>query len=209
MSEGFVYILTNEAMPGYVKIGFTTQTDWSIRVKQLDTTSIPVPFECYYAAKVSDCRNLERTLHFVFGDKRRRSNREFFTIEPDLAKAIIELVAIKEEPVADIDQDIAPNERAEIEAIKARSQNLTFERLNIPLGTVLTFARDPAITCVVSGPRTVTFQGQELSPSTAALQAIRAMGYNWPAVNGFKYWMLDGVRLSDLTAVNTATGILD
>jgi len=37
-----IYVLTNEAMPGLIKIGITSG-DVSERVKQLDTTSIPLP----------------------------------------------------------------------------------------------------------------------------------------------------------------------
>jgi hypothetical protein len=198
MSEGYVYLLTNVAMPGYVKIGFTAQEDWTVRLKQLDTTSTPLPFECFYVAKVPDCRKLERTLHYVFGEKRARSSREFFTTDPDLAKAIIELVAIKEEAVADVDQDIAPAQRADIEATRRRGMNVTFDQLRIKVGTVLSFTKDPTITCTVAGPSKVSFHGEELSLSQAALKAIHAMGYAWPAVNGFKYWTLDGVRLSTL-----------
>jgi hypothetical protein len=95
--EGYVYILTNAAMPGYIKIGLTQRDEVADRVRQLDNTSTPLPFEVYYAAKVPDCRKLERTLHFVFGERRARLSREFFSTDLDLAKAIIELVAIKEE----------------------------------------------------------------------------------------------------------------
>src|SRR5690242_17526452 len=115
MSGGIVYILTNEAMPGYVKIGLTQQNDVGERVRQLDNTSLPMPFECYFAAHVPDCRKVERTLHFVFGERRARRNREFFTIEPDLAKAIIELVAIDQVKLSDAEQAIDKTERREIE----------------------------------------------------------------------------------------------
>ena len=37
-----VYVLTNPAMPGFVKIGYTT--DIQARLKQLHNTSVPVPF---------------------------------------------------------------------------------------------------------------------------------------------------------------------
>ena len=56
--EGFVYVLTNQAMPGYAKIGLTRADDVNVRLKQLDTTSVPLPFECVYAAKVPDCRRV-------------------------------------------------------------------------------------------------------------------------------------------------------
>ena len=85
MSEGFVYILRNEAMPGYIKIGLTQQDDVQTRLRQLDNTSTPLPFECVYAARVPDCRRLEQTLHFVFGEKRTRLNREFFQTDPSPA----------------------------------------------------------------------------------------------------------------------------
>ena len=58
----FVYILINEAMPGYIKIG-RTSTSVEQRMKELDKTSVPLPFQCYYAARVEDDQTLERTLH--------------------------------------------------------------------------------------------------------------------------------------------------
>ena len=171
-------------------------------MRQLYTTGVPLPFDCYYAARVPDCRSLERTLHYVFGEKRVSPDREFFKTDPDLAKAIIELVAIKEEPVS---ADLAPplnEDSASDEPARQRSKALTLAGLGLEVGTELVFVRDPTVTCKVAGPRTVSFNGQELSISTAALQAIHAMGYTWPSVNGFDYWMLEGVKLSALARLS-------
>jgi T5orf172 domain len=199
MSEGYVYVLTNAAMPGYVKIGLTQQDDVADRVRQLDNTSTPLPFEVYYAAKVPDCRKLERTLHFVFGEKRARLNREFFTADPDLAKAVIELVAIKEEALSDAEQAISPEQRTEIDQTKRdRAERITLGRLGLSPGTILTFSKDPQITCEVAGPKTVHFRGTEQSLSQAALTVIREMGYNWPSARGAEYWTHAGVKLADM-----------
>jgi hypothetical protein len=204
VAEGYVYVLINEAMPGYVKIGFTQQDDLNQRLRQLDNTSTPMPFECHYAAKVPDCRKLERTLHFVFGEKRTRANREFFKTDPDLAKAIIELVAIEVEAVSDPEQAITPEQRSEIEAVRtARAQRTTLEDLGLRPGTVLTFTKDPSVTCEVVGPRTVRFRGEEMSLSQAGLRAVREMGYNWPSVRGADYWAWEGRKLSALEAVSS------
>lgn len=197
MSAGTVYVLTNAAMPGYVKIGLTQHNDVGERVRQLDNTSIPVPFECYFAAHVPDCRKLERTLHFVFGGHRSRRNREFFTIDPDLAKAIIELVAVDEVPLSDAEQSIDKAERREIDQLRKRREVRTFTSMNIPIGSTLTFIKDETITCTVSGARKVSFRGQELSPSAAALIVIHEMGYNWAAVSGMGYWAYDGIPIGD------------
>jgi hypothetical protein len=201
MSEGYVYVLTNAAMPGYVKIGLTRQDDVATRVRQLDNTSIPLPFECYFAARVPDCTKLERTLHFVFGEKRVRGNREFFTAQPDLAKAIIELVAIEDVSPTDAEQAISSEQRSAINETKARAERRSFSRLGLTPGAILTFTKDPGITCEVAGDRTVLFEGSEMSVSGAAMIVIRRMGYNWTSVPGFDYWEHDGVKLCNMAPV--------
>lgn len=195
MTEGYVYILTNAAMPGYIKIGLTQQDDVALRVKQLDNTSLPLPFECYFAARVPDCSRVERTSHFVFGEKRARGNREFFTAQPDLVKAIIELVAIEDVSPTDAEQDITPQERQEIEA---EQQRRTLGGLGLQIGTVLTFLKDPEVTCEVYDARKVFFRGEVVSLSRAALTAIHDMGFTWPTANGFEYWTYNRVKLSEL-----------
>ena len=47
MSE-IVYVLTNESMEGLVKIG-RTSTGVEQRIRELDNTSVPLPFQCFYA----------------------------------------------------------------------------------------------------------------------------------------------------------------
>ena len=42
---GIVYVLTNPAMPGIVKIG-KTHASLGSRLSQLYSTGVPVPFEC-------------------------------------------------------------------------------------------------------------------------------------------------------------------
>ena len=49
-----VYVLTNPAMPGLVKIGKTTQLEVEERMKQLYGTGVPVPFDCSFACQVKD-----------------------------------------------------------------------------------------------------------------------------------------------------------
>ena len=75
-------------------------------MRELDKTAVPLPFQCYYAARVQDFVKLERTLHTAFGDHRVRSNREFFKLDPYKAKVIIELLAIEDmTPGADSFED--------------------------------------------------------------------------------------------------------
>jgi hypothetical protein len=90
-----VYVLINEAMPRYIKVGFTT-TSIEQRLRELDTTSVPLPFECYYAAIVTNAREVEKLLHNAFLDHRIRSNREFFGISPDRVVSALRLAGGQE-----------------------------------------------------------------------------------------------------------------
>jgi hypothetical protein len=196
VAEGIVYIFVNPAMPDYIKVGLTQQDDVTIRLRQLDNTSTPLPFECRYAARVPDCQRLERTLHFVFGEKRARRNREFFTANADLVKAIIELVAIADVTPTDVQQNISMEERAAIE--ETTRPKTTLQSLGLKPGEVLTFTKDRDITCAVASSNRVRFRDKDMSISGAALIAIHEMGYRWPTVNGFEYWEHDGKTLSNL-----------
>ena len=87
-----VYILTNESMPDMIKIGITDNLER--RMKELDNTSTPLPFECYYAVEVQDAKVIEKKIHEGLDDKRVRQNREFFNTSPEQAKAILEIAEV-------------------------------------------------------------------------------------------------------------------
>jgi len=87
-----VYVLTNPAMPGLIKIGKTTQLEVDDRMKQLYSTGVPVPFDCAFACQVKDASEVEKSLHFAFGNHRVNPNREFFKIEPERVIAVLKLL---------------------------------------------------------------------------------------------------------------------
>ena len=87
-----VYILTNESMPEVIKIGVTDNLEQ--RIKQLDNTSVPLPFECYYAVEVSDAASIEKKMHQGLSENRIRQNREFFNVAPESAKSLLEIAEV-------------------------------------------------------------------------------------------------------------------
>src|SRR3989344_2453348 len=91
-----IYILTNEAMPGYVKIGKTTN-NLEQRVRDLSaSTSVPLPFTVFYACKVEDANFVEHQLHDAFDNNRANPRREFFQIAPERVVAALKLREIKD-----------------------------------------------------------------------------------------------------------------
>jgi hypothetical protein len=77
MASGFIYFLVNPAMPGLVKIGYTT-TSLEQRLAELHTTGVPEPFTIAAAFFVHDPELCEKQLHDLFTAKRKNMNREFF-----------------------------------------------------------------------------------------------------------------------------------
>ena len=194
-----VYILTNESMPDAIKIGITDNLER--RIKELDNTSTPLPFECYYAVEVENASAIEKKIHTGLDDKRIRHNREFFNATPESAKAILEIAeemggknVTPKEVIAETDQD----KQALSEAKKRRGRIDYFGILGIEKGTVLTFSKDESITCVVSENGKVIFKDKEVTLSGSALEITNEMGYDWGQVQGSGYWCYNGKTLRDL-----------
>ena len=196
MSE-IVYVLTNAAMPGLIKIGITRAGEVGDRIKQLDTTSMPLPFECFYAAEVSDAGKVEKAIHKAFGDHRVRMNREFFKLSPDRPKAIIELLCLKNvTPGAELFTE--PDDMEAVGEAKKRRAAFNFSMVGLPPGTVLHSVFDDNITCVVKMDRRVEFRGKETSLSSAALEVAHEQGLGWSQIAGPDYWKYEGKTLSEL-----------
>jgi T5orf172 domain len=192
-----VYVLTNEAMEGMVKIGRTT-TSVEQRIRELDNTSMPLPFQCFYAAEVGNSLLVEGKLHRIFSDKRIRSNREFFRADANQVREAIQLAELKDvTPKVDVVVDASDVQALQkAVATEERRSRLRFTELGISAGAVLTFAKDPQVACTVVTDGKVEFLGQTLSPSAAALQAVKKMGYQWAAVSGSDYWEFEGETLT-------------
>ena len=145
-----VYILTNEAMPEYIKIGFT-HGNVEDRIRQLDRTGVPLPFEIYYAAKVDDAEKEERWIHSVFADRRARDNREFFKMNPEYAALALKRVEIEE---VRVESSMTPEQEKEVDVVKQKRSRFKFKHFGIPIGAELTFTRDPNIVAeVVDGDK--------------------------------------------------------
>ncbi|MBY0420859.1 MAG: GIY-YIG nuclease family protein [Parvularculaceae bacterium] len=167
---GIIYVLTNPAMPGIVKLGKTTNLDPSVRMSQLYTTGVPVPFVCELAVSVDDETKAEQALQLAFGPYRINPKREFFQIEPEQAIAILKLIGTRDvtptvnaESANVIDrQDIEAGERLR----RSRRPNFDFQAMNIPVGAEIRCIRTGEV-AVVASPRKVLFRNEEMSLTQA------------------------------------------
>jgi hypothetical protein len=182
-------------MPGLVKIGRTNADSVESRIASLNSTGVPLPFECYFAAEVKDCVNLEKTLHSIFSDSRVNPKREFFKVVPEKVVLAIRIGECKDMTpgVTEIDKE----ERQALEKAKARRPRLTLQALGIKSGDILKFSRDESLIATVLDSGKVTFQDEILSLSAAALKALHSLGHKTSTVNGSDYWVFDGELLDE------------
>ncbi len=188
-----IYILINEAMPGYVKIG-KTSSSLEQRIRELSgSTSVPLPFTCFYACTVENATFVEHQLHDAFDNNRINPRREFFQISPERVVSALKLAEIENiTPKKDFvesqeDQKALDQARAEMRA------KFNFKMVNIPIGAELVFSRDEKIKSNVLDNKSINFNGNKTSLSASAQKIL---GYDY-SVQGTAYWMFEGESLDE------------
>lgn len=192
---GIVYVLTNPAMPGIVKIGKTSRGSVDARLNELYSTGVPVPFECAFAGRVTDESRIEKAFHLAFGPYRLNSKREFFQIGAEQAIALLELM---------VNEDVTPALQAEADKVdveakagsdklKARRPVQNFFEMGIPEGAILKFSQAD-LDCTVLNGRRVVYDDEETSLTALTQKLLNTDRPLQPS----PYWLFSGRRLSDI-----------
>jgi hypothetical protein len=205
-NTGIAYFLEIPAMPGYIKLGRTDNL--TQRMQSLFDTSVPVPFTCYYAARVEDPARVERSLFEAFDDKRSHPRREFFFVAPRRAAAVIKLVAVEDVTnQGQIDTSAGHEDTVSVNRATAKAERLNFEMLDIPVGEILESVKGPEITCRVVNqkPARVEYEGEVMSLSAAAQ---KMMNSNW-GLQGSQYWMHGGRTLQEIREHTESESLTD
>lgn len=191
-----VYVVTNPAMPGLVKIGFTSDDDVTNRIAQLYSTGVPVPFQVEFACKVRDGQEVENALHTAFAPNRINPRREFFSIDPGQVIPILKLLQTEDvtPQVLQTPDDIDADSKAAGEQLRKRRPNINFEEMGIPEGSTLNFTQGDARVTVV-GPKKVRLGDGEPTSLTAATRQVADTDYDLPPA---LYWTFNGRLLREI-----------
>jgi hypothetical protein len=189
---GIVYILTNEAIPGMIKIG-KTAGNVKDRMNSLYKTGVPLPFECHYAKKFDNHSEIEKNMHDIFSDKRVNKNREFFEVEPERVVDALRYIPgeiIRMDDSDDMDKD-------DKIAVDKSKNKLIRSKININnilnIGDIIYFSRDENITATVLKNNKIDLNGEVTSLSKSAAELLKAPS----PVQGTIYWMYDGETLNE------------
>src|SRR5438105_15872258 len=127
-----VYVLTNEAMPGLIKIGLTSESVEARLTSLSSHTGVPLAFECYFAAEVKDGSRIEKILHQLFAESRVNPKREFFRLDPEKVVLALSIGEFKEATpgVAQVE----PEEKEALDKVKARRPRIRLDAIGIKPG---------------------------------------------------------------------------
>ncbi len=207
-----MYVLTNDAMPNMIKIGRTSGGGVERRVAELSrATGIPLPFKVAVARTVHDARVVERALHIAFGPDRVNPAREFFSITPERAIAIINAFPgqdLTPQTERAVEQAVEASEPGTLAAAQAferkRRPPLNFVEMGVPVGSTLIHIATSETVEVVE-PKKVRLRGEIVS-LTRAQQIVSGAEY---AVAPGRHWSFDNVPISTLYESTYPTADID
>lgn len=188
MKFEYVYILTNPAMPEWVKVGKSNNV--LRRINDLNCTAVPLPFECFACLKVpaDNVMNVERGLQTFLGYSFQKE-KEFFRTSPDRVLQYFETARLLN-PSYEILKGDDLEEQPEKEKEKAAAT--TFELLELPVGSKLVFTKDSSVVCEVADKTNhVVYNGETFTVSGLA---VKLCGYS---VTGFSYFTFEDEVLWD------------
>ena len=87
--RGWVYLITNDSLPGLVKVGYSTK-DPELRARELGNTGVPGSYKVAHDFLVHSPRRVEQAVHLLLDD--RREGKEWFRCSTDQACEAIETV---------------------------------------------------------------------------------------------------------------------
>ena len=204
--RGIVYILSNKAMPDYLKIGMVKDDQLSKvrdRIRALQSGS-PYPYHVEYAAYADDVTTAEKDVHDIHDGSRMKEKgggTEWFKIDLEPAKKTLDRVKglrqLTSEELAELQGEptTPPKREAKAQAPKrtsstksARRPRFTFDSIGVPVGARLTYVSAPQVTArvVLQDPPRIEFNGERTTLSAAAEQI---KGY---PVSGPQYWKYNG-----------------
>lgn len=88
--KGWVYVISNKAMKGLIKVGHSTK-DPELRAQELDHTGSPHPYMVEYEMLIQEPYRVEQAVHKVLS--KFHEGKEWFRCTPEQAVAAIKQVA--------------------------------------------------------------------------------------------------------------------
>jgi hypothetical protein len=209
--KNVIYILTNPALEGYVKIGYAA--DLQKRIKQLSQAlAIPYSFQAYAVyetpAKLTDMAlhdiidNLNPNLRTVEQDADGKTHRkEFYIMSPEEAYTILKDIAKisgttdKLHRIKRSEEELEDNAEATEVRRTAMLKPFTFSACDIPIGAEVVYTRNPSVKGIVVDDKHIRIGNEIMSLSAAVIKDT-----GWKSAQGPAFFTYNGRLLKDIHA---------
>ncbi len=189
---GYIYIMTNPALPNMVKIGYTNNVE--TRRQKLSTTALPYEYEVYATYETSgnlEDKKLHKMIDNLNPDLRVSKNREFFVMSPEDAYQLLEAIAVISSSQDKLKRVKGNSEFNTKQSIKRPP--IDFYECGLKDGDELVCTEDSSIVVVVKGNRKVLYN-HELTSLTAIMKTVK----NCSTIAGPSYFTYNGESLVDI-----------
>ena len=214
--RGIVYILTNGALPGCLKIGKVESVQLDSvrkRIRSFQSAS-PYPYRIEYVAYADDVTTAEKDVQGIHDSNRMKEEgggTEWFKmgLEPaiktlDSLKGLRqltsqELAKVRGEPTTPPKRVTKAKASKQTSSKKpARRPRFTFDSIGVPVGAELTYVSNSKVTArvVSQSPPRIVFNGEHTNLTAAAKQIE---GY---PVSGPQYWKYNGKTIYAISTVS-------
>ena len=195
MSKGIIYICTT-SVEGLIKIGRTDNFNARMNILEQNGYWNVSGLKRFYAVRVDDYIEKEKLIHTIFY-KSQVANSELFALDKNLAKDMLDAfegeIIYPEQPKKQTNNNIPTNK-------KKQKSPTRFYMVNIPVGSILVFIKDPTKTVTtVDDINKVNLNGEVMAISEAA---GRLRGKNnrgeYPSTCGQAWFTYNGRLITEL-----------
>jgi len=214
--KGYVYILTNPSFKDdWIKIGKCAR-EVDLRIKELYTTALPLPFEVYATLYTKKFNEVEKIVHQSIdriSSLRIRKNREFFNISPEKAYEILaDLSTLLDDSKLELYGDNIDRKIVKQGEKRRVSERFDFFTAGLKIGDKITFVDDDTIIATVIDERRVKYNDIEYYLSALARDIYESKGkctasgsYQGPAYFKFNNKTLNELFIDNLKSKVVAT----
>lgn len=189
MGKGYIYIMTNPALSGMVKIGYAT--DVEARRQSLSTSALPYEYEVYATYETPgnlEDKKLHKLIDDLNPDLRISKSREFYVMAPEDAYELLQAIALisgTQDKLQKVKTDTSKKQNVKKPAID-------FFKCGLNVGDELVFINDPSIRVTVHSEHKVLYNDELTSLSAIAKNKL---GYS---VSGPQCFSFKGEILVDI-----------
>lgn len=185
MAKGIIYIMTT-SVEGLIKIGKTQQFENRMNILEQNGYWNVSGLHRFYAVEVDDYDEKEKLIHTVF-NKSQVASSELFALDKNLAKEMLDAFE---------GNTIYPKNNNDDKIKSSKAPRLTFEMLDIPIGSTLVFEDMKTEVTTVDMKSTVKLD-DTVCKISKMVNIIK--NDNIPYQGGFHFYY-KGKRLTDIRA---------